>query len=165
MSINLSNDKQELIVGTIGGQMFRVLTNDLSYLLHSDSHSAVINDVAFGKESDYFVTIDENGSLKRWDLCEYKSTYTGVNAKGTAGCAVFVAKDDQTVLTGWRDGFLRCYDTHERQTQLWEIAGAHRGAITAIYADENYILTGGQDGAVRVWARQTNKLLIQFNGK
>jgi len=116
MSINLANDKQELIVGTIGGQIFRVLTNDLSFLLHSDSHAAVINDVSFGKESDYFVTIDENGALKRWDLSEYKSTYTGTTAKSIAGCAVFVAKDDQTVLTGWRDGFLRCFDTHDRKT-------------------------------------------------
>lgn len=125
----------------------------------------MINDVAFGKESDAFVTIDESGALKRWDLSEYKSTYTGFANKTTAGCSVFIAKDDQTALTGWRDGFLRCFDTNERKTQLWEIAGAHRGAITAIYADENYILTGGEDGAVRVWARATNKLLIQFNGK
>ena len=43
---------------------------------------------------------------------------------------------------------------------LWEIANAHRGAITAVYGDANYILTGGQDGAVRVWSRKTNKLLI-----
>ena len=48
---------------------------------------------------------------------------------------------------------------------LWEVANAHRGAITKIYADANYILTGGQDGAVRVWSRAARKLLIQFNGK
>jgi hypothetical protein len=48
---------------------------------------------------------------------------------------------------------------------LWEVANAHRGAITKIYADQNYILTGGQDGAVRVWSRAARKLLIQFNGK
>lgn len=43
------------------------------------------------------------------------------------------------------------------------MAGAHRGAVTTVYADSNYILTGGQDGAVRVWQRGTRKLLIQFN--
>jgi len=48
---------------------------------------------------------------------------------------------------------------------LWEVANAHRGAITAIYADANYILSGGEEGAVRVWARANRKLLIQFNGK
>jgi len=48
MSMNLSNDKQELIVGTKGGKLYRVLTNDLSFLLHSDAHVSTINDISFG---------------------------------------------------------------------------------------------------------------------
>ena len=48
MSMNLSIDKQELIVGTEGGKLYRVLTNDLSFLLHSDAHVNTINDVSFG---------------------------------------------------------------------------------------------------------------------
>ena len=48
MSIALSNDGGELIVGTAGGKIYRVLTNDLSFLLHSDAHIGCINDVAFG---------------------------------------------------------------------------------------------------------------------
>lgn len=67
-------------------------------------------------------------------------------------------------MTGWRDGFIRCHD-RTTQTIIWEIANAHRGSITSVYADANYILSGGQDGAVRVWARVNKKLLIQFNGK
>ena len=39
------------------------------------------------------------------------------------------------VLVGYTDGFLRCFDTIENKCQIWEIAKAHRGAITAIYAD------------------------------
>jgi hypothetical protein len=143
MSINISCDKQELIVGTIGGKIYRVLTNDLSFLLHSDSHAGAIKDIAFGAESDQFVSIDEAGCIKRWDLSEYKSSFTSFAPKAAAGVCVAVAKDDGTVLTGWVDGFLRCYDTVARKAMLWEIAGAHRGAITSIYADSNYILTGG----------------------
>lgn len=143
MSINVSIDKQELIVGTIGGKIYRVLTNDLSFLLHSDSHAGGIRDLAFGAESDSFVAIDEVGCLKRWDLSEYKSTFIGFPPKACQGFCVAVAKDDGSVLTGWQDGFLRCYDTVTRKALLWEITGAHRGAITAIYADSNYILTGG----------------------
>jgi WD40 repeat protein len=164
MSINLSNDEKELIVGTISGKMYRVLTNDLSFMLHSDAHSACINDISFGQDSNLFAAIDESGALKIWDLSEYKSVVTLLPSKVTGGVSCFIAKDDQTVMTGWRDGFLRCFDIQKR-AQLWEINNAHRGAITSIYADENYILTGGQDGAVRVWARQNRKLLAQFNGK
>ena len=46
---------------------------------------------------------------------------------------------------------------------VWEIANAHKGPVTAVYGDKNYILTGGSEGAVRVWARTTRQLLIQFN--
>lgn len=72
MSINLSNDCEELIVGTAGGKMYRVLTKDLSFLLHSDAHICCINDIAFGGNSDKFATVDEVGALKIWDLSEYK---------------------------------------------------------------------------------------------
>ena len=77
MTMNLSNDKQELIVGTQGGKIYRVLTNDLSFLLHSDAHVSTINDVSFGTDSNTFLTVDEAGAVKMWDLSEYKCLYTG----------------------------------------------------------------------------------------
>jgi cilia- and flagella-associated protein 52 len=165
VSVNLSNSGQELIVGTLAGKMYRILVNDFSFLLHSDSHSACINDISFGTDSDKFVAIDESGALKVWDLSDYKPLLTLFAPKPVGGVCCFVSKDDGTVMSGWRDGFLRCFDITSHKTMLWEVANAHRGAITKIYADANYILTGGQDGAVRVWSRAARKLLIQFNGK
>jgi WD40 repeat protein len=114
MSVNLSNDEKELIVGTISGKMYRVLTNDLSFMLHSDAHSACINDLSFGHDSNIFAAIDESGALKVWDLSEYKSVVTLMPSKVTGGVSCFIAKDDQTVMTGWRDGFLRCFDINKR---------------------------------------------------
>lgn len=81
VSVNLSNDKKELIVGTVGGKLYRVLTDDLSFLLHSDAHTGIIKDIAFGNDSDKFASIDSNGALKCWDLSDYKCTYTGYPAK------------------------------------------------------------------------------------
>jgi len=94
MSVNLSNDSKELIVGTISGKMFRVLTNDLSFLLRADAHSACINDISFGSDSNSFVAIDELGNLKQWDLSEYKSPVTLMPAKISGGVCCYVAKDD-----------------------------------------------------------------------
>jgi WD40 repeat protein len=48
VSIALSNDTKELIVGTNGGKLYRMLTNDLSFMLHSDAHTGSINDLEFG---------------------------------------------------------------------------------------------------------------------
>lgn len=95
-----------------------------------------------------------------WELGEYKCLFTGYPTRQAAASRTFMTKDDNTVLVGYRDGFLRCFDTVNAKAQLWEISQAHRGAVTAIYADANYILTGGQDGAVRVWNRKTRQLLI-----
>ena len=81
MSMNISNDKQELIVGTKGGKIYRVLTNDLSFLLHSDAHVSTINDVSFGTDSNSFVTVDEAGAVKMWDLSDYKCLFTGFSTK------------------------------------------------------------------------------------
>ena len=67
--------------------------------------------------------------------------------------------DDDSVVAGWKDGFIRAFD-RTNGNKIWEIANAHRGSVTAVYADANYILSGGQDGAVRVWARSNRKLLI-----
>lgn len=79
--MNISNDKQELIVGTKGGKIYRVLTNDLSFLLHSDAHVSTINDVSFGTDSNSFVTVDEAGAVKMWDLSDYKCLFTGFPTK------------------------------------------------------------------------------------
>ena len=112
MSINISNDKNELIVGTQGGKLYRILTNDLSFLLHSDAHMTKINDVAFGhQDSNTFITVDEAGALKMWDLSEYKCLFTGYPTRQAGASRACFAKDDNHVLVGYRDGFLRCFDT------------------------------------------------------
>jgi WD40 repeat protein len=163
VSINVSADKKELIVGTNGGKLYRMLTTDLSFMLHTDAHTGTINDLNFGKRSDQFLSIDDNGSVKMWDLSEYKSLFTGVVNKNSKGSSCCIAGDDGSIVTGWRDGFIRCFEGTGRV--MWEISGAHRGSVTSLYCDANYLLSGGEDGAVRVWSRTNRKLLIQFNGK
>jgi cilia- and flagella-associated protein 52 len=163
ISIASSSDKKELIVGTTGGKLYRMLSTDLSFMLHTDAHTGSINDLNFGNRSDQFLSIDENGSVKVWDLSEYKSIFTGLATKNSHGSSCCFAGDDGSIVTGWRDGFIRCFDATGRI--LWEVANAHRGSVTTIYCDSNYVLSGGEDGAVRVWARTNRKLLIQFNGK
>ena len=135
-----------------------MLSTDLSFMLHTDAHTGSINDINFGKRNDQFLAIDENGAIKMWDLSEYKSVFTSYSAKNCRGSSCCIAGDDESRVTGWRDGFIKCYDPSGHV--LWDIANAHRGAVTSLYCDANYILSGGEDGAVRVWARTTRKLLI-----
>jgi len=47
MSLTVSIDGKELVAGTIGGKLYRVLVEDLSFLLHTDAHTGSINDIHF----------------------------------------------------------------------------------------------------------------------
>ena len=85
MSISVAADKKEILVGTAGGKLYRMLTGDLSFMLHTDSHTGCINDIVFGNRSDNFMCIDENGALKIWDLSEYKAVFTAVPGKASRG--------------------------------------------------------------------------------
>ena len=157
-SIDLSMDKKELIVGTSAGKLYRMLSADLSFMIHTDAHAGCINDVAFGGRSDQFACIDDTGIVKLWDSSEYKVAFSASGGKLSRGTSCCIGEDN-TLVTGWADGFIRCFDP-AANAFLWEIANAHRGAVTSVYADENYILSGGGEGAVRVWARSNRKLLI-----
>lgn len=160
-SISLSTDKKELIVGTSKSKIYRMLTSDLSFMIHTDAHYGGINDIAFGSNDNEFTVIDETGILKIWDNSEYKTIFTASGGKNVEGMSCCLAEDN-TIVTGWSDGFIRCFDpaTH---SIIWEITGAHKGKVTCVYADANYILSGGEEGAVRVWGRTNRKLLIQFH--
>jgi outer membrane protein assembly factor BamB len=52
VSVAAASDKKELIVGTAGGKLYRMLTADLSFMLHTDAHTGCINDLSFGGRSD-----------------------------------------------------------------------------------------------------------------
>jgi WD40 repeat protein len=64
--------------------------------------------------------IDDNGNTKVWDLSEYKCVFTVNPGKGARGSACYMAKDDGSLVTGWRDGFIRSFDTSGRLN--WEIS-------------------------------------------
>ena len=160
-SLSLSPDKKEILAGTSLSKIYRLLSADLSFMIHTDAHFSDINDVNFGSRSDNFVTIDETGIVKMWDSGEYKTIFTASGGNQNSGTCCCIA-DDGSVITGWRCGSIRCFDPVS-QSLMWEISGSHRGGVTSVYADENYILSGGVDGAVRIWARLNRKLLIQFN--
>ncbi len=111
MSLTVSGDGKELIAGTIGGKLYRILTDDLSFLLHTDAHTGSINDCHFSpKRSDQFVSIDEHGVVKIWDLSEYRSIFTSHTGKVNSGSSCCIALDDDSIITGWRDGFIRAFD-------------------------------------------------------
>jgi WD40 repeat protein len=66
------------------------------------------------------------------------------------------------VFIGYSTGYIRNYEYSNNEfVKLWEIP-AHRGNVNCIYVDGNYILSGGEDGILRVWTRKTHELVLQL---
>ena len=169
-SISVTSDYKEIVVAAMNGKIFRVLTNDLNYILHSTSHTSSINSIAFNeiaKINDYCYTVDDNGNLFQFDLNDFNVLgYIPANDDENAtnfdvprATSVTIG-DDQSIYIGYSTGMLRNY-SNDFSNKIFEIQ-THKGNVNCIYVDGNYILTGGEDGIVRVWTRRTHELVMQI---
>jgi WD40 repeat protein len=103
-----------------------------------------------------------------WDLSDYgalSETTVTPEPGGAGGVNALCWVKDESVVSGWSDGFVRCHDASSMRG-LWEIASAHRAAVTAVAVrcDEaaSYLVSGGGDGSVRVWGLRSRELMAQF---
>ncbi|OMJ86838.1 hypothetical protein SteCoe_11542 [Stentor coeruleus] len=158
--VSLSYGRNEIISGTSLGCIFRLMPGDLTNTLHSESPIGAVRDVSFGLRSDMFLVIDAAGFARIWDSSDYTVILRVGPTNRVEGFSCAVGEDG-CVLTGWKDGYIRCYDP-QSSTLRWEIPNAHKGAVSALFINSNYILSGGEDGALRVWARMSHQLLVQF---
>ena len=169
-SISVTSDQKEVVVSSMNGKIYRVLTNDLNYILHSTSHYSSINSIAFNevnKISDSCFTVDDNGIMYQIDLNDFnilgfipvnddENATNFVTPPATSVCI----GDDESIFIGYGNGILKNY-SNDFSEKLFEIQ-AHKGNVNCIYVDGNYILTGGQDGIVRIWTRRNHELVMQI---
>ena len=73
-------------------------------------------------------------------------------ANMTCNCVIF-SKDGRSIISGWSDSHIRTY-TPQTGSPLWIIYHAHIRGVTAvaIYNSGERLVTGGEEGQVRVWA-------------
>jgi WD40 repeat protein len=172
-SLSLSANQSELIIGCSSGSVYRCLSNSLSSHVVSEGHSSPVTCIAFSSnllgEGDegttLFATGTQSGEVRLWDLIDYACTDVCRYSKNGAVLCLFIITNDR-VISGWEDGFIRCFDIKNLTYQLWYIANAHRGGVTSLsaYADQQlqYVASGGGDGAVRVWRLGSRELVTQY---
>jgi len=167
VSLALNYDVTDMLVGSSTGKIYRSIPGDLSTAVISEGHIEGIEQVSFKKgRTDIFASIDQAGVILVWDI-ESLNVITRCSPNSSSkprGRSVCIA-DDDTVVSGWQDGFIRCFEISKsnKAALKWEIVNAHRGAVTCIYVDENYILSGGEDALVRVWSRKVRQMVTQIN--
>lgn len=168
-SISLVANGTELLIGTDRGQVYRMLTADLTFQLLACGHTERVSCAAFGLRSDVVASASKTGDIKVWDLSDYnvlaetKVTVAGGADMQGAVCLCWIG--DTAVVSGWADGHIRCHDASSMGT-LWELPNAHRESVTAVAthsdASLSYILSGSSDGCVRVWSLRSREMMLQF---
>jgi len=93
-SLSLLSDKKEAVCSTSTGHIYRILTSDLTFTLHSVSHTASVNDITFnnyGKINDKCFSVDDSGNTYLWDLNDFNLiSYVNGDAKAKS---VFIGED------------------------------------------------------------------------
>mmetsp|Transcript_14769 Transcript_14769/g.47073 ORF Transcript_14769/g.47073 Transcript_14769/m.47073 type:complete len:414 (+) Transcript_14769:525-1766(+) len=142
-------------VGTARCNIFMVnydaSSNKLSSELMQTCHFDQINSIAFPKGySEVFATSSMN-DIRIWhvDTCRELLRVSVPNL--ACNCVAFSA-DGKSVISGWSDGKIRAFGPQSGKL-LYTIHDAHHQGVTAIVgsSDCRRIVSGGQEGMVRVW--------------
>jgi len=176
-SVTVSSDGQEVLAGTSLGNIYRLDARDLrplaadgsvarSYVPLLASHPHPISVLDFGGSSEWFLTASESGHVRRWELSNYSVDWEAPPPTKTCDAyavvraeCLAVDNDSLEALTGWTDGNVRCYSAQDG-APLWEIVGAHRGGVSCVVKCPLYMVSGGADGAVRIWGDGPSRAMM-----
>lgn len=111
-SISARADGEEVVVGTSTGKLYRVRVADLAVQPLMDSHVAGVCAAAFGTRSDVVASASSDGSVRVWDLSDYRVVLTVRAAAGSrsGGATALAFTSDNVLLSGWADCALRGHD-------------------------------------------------------
>eukprot|EP01001_Neometanema_parovale_P009820 NODE_605_length_2257_cov_149.870197_g575_i0.p1 GENE.NODE_605_length_2257_cov_149.870197_g575_i0~~NODE_605_length_2257_cov_149.870197_g575_i0.p1 ORF type:complete len:662 (-),score=116.64 NODE_605_length_2257_cov_149.870197_g575_i0:169-2154(-) len=159
----LSADKEEILVGTNSGMIYRVLAQDLTYTLVKQSHTGSVKRIAFpALRSDIFASISDDGTVRQWDLSYYTLT-CGFSVPAIQPTCLSYLPQDTGLVVGWTDGSLRGLDmSSATATVLWHTPNAHRGPVADVVVATDFMCSAGEDAIVRVWSHTTQERLYQI---
>ncbi|KAJ3258529.1 Cilia- and flagella-associated protein 44 [Boothiomyces macroporosus] len=144
-------------------------------LLRSKAFSQDVFRVSFSQENDGILTTSGMGHIKFWRM---SSTFTGLKLQGYLGkfgaselsdIASFMQLPDGKVLSSTETGNLLLWDGGMIKCEIG-VKGkkpCHQGPIEIILLGEGEVITGGEDGFVRVWDLETidNADVISASGE
>lgn len=152
-----------MLAATNQGFLYRIRVSDFSQMLMAENHTEPVVHVNYMPNvSDKFITSSLDGTMRLWDANDYSVKARCVNGMSSiAGvypiCSLFT---DEIILSGWSDGKIRAFRVDNNE-QLWQIDNAHKNGVTAIALSHNckFIVSGGQEGEVRVWEIRSRELI------
>ncbi len=115
---------------------------------------------------DAFVSGGEDGTVRLWSAEDYGVVAAAKERE--AGLPQCCAQSLDLLAVGWEDGTLRGY-SGETMEHLFTVPRAHKadaGGTSAVCVSNNerFALSGGGDGAVRVWELRSRELICDLRG-
>lgn len=150
-ALSLSADKSFLLAGTSAGMIYRIGTAKMDVLPLQESHVGSVTCVSFGSRSDVFCTGSADGSIRVWDLSDYRvlQDMDGQAGSSIATCVLF---DETQMVSGWQDGCLRCHSATDGVRACAMVARLRRVRVHVCVPAE---LTWSLSRGCPVWTRAT----------
>ncbi len=125
-------------------------------------HDSIILDIAFSPDGKTLLSIDEQGSLIRWDTTTINET-DQKNSVTWENISKITFIDNTQLLVIWRDGQMGLYSA-DSLSQIQVIEAGHDGAVTGfVLSDDTQTLyTIGRDGMLIEWDTQTWDMQADF---
>jgi cilia- and flagella-associated protein 52 len=156
-SITLTADSTHFFAGTSKATLYWCNTDQICPELRNTCHYERINGIAFpAGYSDLFATCSLH-DIRVWNAIT-RQELLRIEVPGLDCHSVSFMADGKSIISGWSDGKIRAFLPQSGKL-LYAINDAHNHGVTALCPtnDCQRIVSGGQEGEVRLWriGRQT----------
>ena len=160
-----------VFVGTEDCSIYFINLKEWKASIYTSGHAGGVTDMDLvgSSQQGMFATVDTRGTTIVWDKRGAQNDmFNQVQPFGNknVGGSCVSLEGHERVCTGFVNGAVI---SHKIDANLvapkveWDIPQAHKGAVTSLVVDQNYILTGGEDGLIRVWSKGLRKIISQLN--
>ncbi|KAH7823813.1 putative WD repeat-containing protein 16 [Monocercomonoides exilis] len=142
----------ELVCGTEKGCIYSIIIPDMKASLKGTCHTGPVTGVAFPlSTSEIFASCSQSGDIRLWHMATGNELLRIEVPNQECLCVCFNPSGSE-IISGWSDGKIRAFGP-ETGRLLYVINDAHKQVtcITTYSTTNQYIVSGGSEGQVRVW--------------
>lgn len=154
MSLVIRGNGHQIFCGTSENNVYRINIDNLSQLnpeLLKTCHRHAVNDVVFPMNLNELFATSGTGDVRIWQTSSGKELRR-IEVPNIKCNAIVFSPDGMSLVTAWNDGKLRAYLPQSGKL-IYDVPHAHHLDATAVAITDNnrQIISGGGEGAIRVW--------------